>query len=66
MYTIIAGSYGVVVGCMDCPYAVHVNDYERRLGHPRTQAANAMNVHLNSHRMTSVPAAPRHGRVSFH
>jgi hypothetical protein len=60
MYTIIAGTGGVVFGCMDCPFSVRVNDYKQRLGHARTQAANAMNDHLRTHRMKPVPSAPRH------
>ena len=63
MYTITAGTEGVVFGCMDCPYSVRVHDYKQRLGNARTQAANAMNDHLRTHRMVPLPPAPRHQRV---
>jgi hypothetical protein len=66
MYTIIAGTDGVVFGCMDCSYFVRVNDYKHRLGPARTHAANAMNIHLRTHRMTPIPPAPRHRMIPAH
>ena len=63
MYTIIAGTDGVVFGCMDCSYFVRVNDYKQRLGHARTQAANAMNKHLRTHGMAPVAPVPRHRMI---
>ena len=66
MYTIIAGTDGVVFGCMDCPDSVRVNDYKQRLGNACTQAANAMNDHLRTHRMEPVPLAPWHRMIPAH
>jgi hypothetical protein len=66
MYTIIAGTDGVVFECMDCPHSVRVNDYKQRLGNARTQAADAMNDHLRTHRMTPIPPAPRHRMIPAH
>jgi hypothetical protein len=67
MYTITAGTDGVVFGCMDCAYSVRVNDYKHRLGHPRTQAANAINDHLRTqHRVARVPPMPRHRMMASH
>jgi len=51
MYTIhrMPGSRsGVTLACNECSYTVRVNEFDHRLGSPRTQAARAMLKHALS------------------
>ena len=64
VYIITVGTEGIEFGCMDCPYCVRVNDYKNKLGRACTQAANAIDNHLKTHRMTRVQPMPRRGSSS--
>ena len=48
MYTISRDARGVTLVCLDCPHTERVNEYDDRLGSPRTQAARAMLMHVRN------------------
>jgi hypothetical protein len=50
MYTINRDAHGVILTCNECSHTVRVNEFDDRLGSPRTQAASAMLKHTyNEH-----------------
>jgi hypothetical protein len=48
MYTINRNASGVILTCNKCLHAVRVNEFDHRLGNPRTQAARAMLKHVRN------------------
>jgi hypothetical protein len=50
MYTINRDASGVILTCNKCSHTVRVNEFDNKLGSPRTQAASAMLEHTyNEH-----------------
>jgi hypothetical protein len=47
MYTINRDASGVILTCKECWHTVRVNEFDHRLGSPRTQAARAMLKHAS-------------------
>jgi hypothetical protein len=59
MYTINRDASGVILVCLDCPHTVRVNEFDHRLGSPRTQAARAMLEHVcKEHRKKLIGKPP--------
>jgi hypothetical protein len=48
MYTINEDASGVTLTCNKCLHTVRVNEFDHRLGSPRTQAARAMLKHVRN------------------
>ncbi len=49
MYTIHRDHQGVFFACEDCDHVERVRNFDARLGSQRTQAAQAMNDHTETH-----------------
>ena len=50
MYAIKRDQDGVFLLCSTCNHVERVKDFDGRLGSQRTQAAQAMNTHIQTHR----------------
>jgi len=55
MYTISRDASGVTLTCNTCSHTVRLNEFDDKLGSPRTQAASAMLKHAyNEHGKESI------------
>jgi hypothetical protein len=60
MYTISRDESGVTLTCNTCSHTVRVNEFDYRLGSPRTQAASAMLKHAyNKHGKVPIKPLPQ-------